>query len=489
VPLSQATGVFSIAIVRPAARHVRLVADKLGIRPIYYAATPRYAVFSTTLRTFDALDIFEKTLDVRGMTEISAFEYPLGDRTHYDGLRRIRPAEIVDILPDGERHSAYWRWDDIEESRASIADAAHRSHTAFVDGLRRRLTGHRPTIAYLSGGLDSRAVVGALVSEGADVETFNFARAGTQDRILGAAIAERLGTRHHEVPKPPGARTPDYAQLMKTGLDGTDLPRGVGGAAVVWSGEGGSVALGHVHMHRPVVERLRAGDDDRAITEFLEREDIRIPLKMFRRSMLPAIRSVAREGVREELARLPHAEPGNRFHLFLLHNDQRRKLTRHFEQIDLNRLEFQLPFFDSDFLATVVSVPLDERLEHRFYSRWFEQFDPVLRSVAWQAYPGHDPCPVPPPAGLSYQWDQSVDYEERTANTRALLTRARRLITSSDFPGPILSRPHVAAAAALHGARLRNYDYALEAAAVCHQYWRDCKGRWVFKGIAQISPG
>jgi hypothetical protein len=43
----------------------------------------------------------------------------------------------------------------------------------------------------------------------------------------------------------------------------------------------------------------------------------------------------------------------------------------------------------------------------------------------------------------------------------------------------------VAAAAALHGARIRNYDYALEVAAICHQYWRDCKGRWVFKDIGQ----
>ena len=484
IPLSEATGVFSIAIVRPAARHVRLIADKLGIRPIYYATTPRYAVFSTTLRTFDALDIFEKTLDVRGMTEISAFEYPLGDRTHYDGLRRIRAAEIVDIVPGGEKHTAYWRWDDTEESSDSPAEAARRSHEAFVDGVRRRLTGRR-AIAYLSGGLDSRAVVGALTSEGVDVTTFNFARNGTQDKILGAAIAARLGTRHHEMPKPSGARTPDYAQLMKVALDGTDLPRGPGGSAPVWSGEGGSVVLGHVHMHRPVVDRLRAGDESEAFHEFFEREDIRIPLKMFKRSMLPAIRRVASDGLHEELARLPHAEPGSRFHLFLLHNDQRRKLTRHFEQIDLNRVEFQLPFFDSDFVATVISVPLDERLGHRFYSRWFEQFDPVLRSVAWQTYPGHDPCPVPSPAGLSYQWDQHVDYEERAATTRALLTRARRLITSSDFPAPILSRPHVAAAAALHGARIRNYDYALEAAAICHQYWRDCKGRWVFKGIGQ----
>jgi asparagine synthase (glutamine-hydrolysing) len=393
-----------------------------------------------------------------------------------------RAAEIVDLSPSGERHTEYWRWDEIPESGAATIDAARRAHTAFIDGVRRRWTGRRSTIAYLSGGLDSRAVVGALVSDRVNVNTFNFARSGTQDKILGDAMAARLGTRHHALPKPPGERTPDFAHLLRVALDGTGLVEGAGGSAVVWSGEGGSVALGHVHMHRPVVERLRAGDEDGALHEFFEREDIRIPLKMYRRSMVPAIRSVAVKGVREELARLPHAEPGNRFHLFLLLNDQRRKLTRHFENIDVNRLEFQLPFFDSDFLETIVSVPLNERLEHRFYSRWFEQFDPVLRSVAWQAYPGHDPCPVPLPEGLSYQWDRRADYAERAANTRALLARARRLIMATDFPSPILSRSRVAVAAALHGAGIRNYDYALEAAAVCHQYWRDCKGRWVLEG-------
>jgi len=489
IPVSNATGQFCLAIVRPAARHVRLVADKLAIRPIYYATSSRFALFSTTLRVFDALDVFEKTCDLRGVTEISAFGYPLADRTHYGGLRRIRAAEIVDISPVDEHSSEYWRWDDISQTGSPTIEAARRSHQAFVKAVRRRLGDRRSTVAYLSGGLDSRAVVGALVSEGASVDTFNFARDGTQDKILGEAMAARLGTRHHQVPKPAGARTPDYAQLLKDALDDTGLTRGVAGSAVVWSGEGGSVALGHVHMHRPVVARLRAGDEAGAIHEFFEREHLQMPLKIFRRSMLPAIRSVDTDGIREELARLPNAEPGSRFHLFLLLNDQRRKLTRHFENLDLNRLEFQLPFFDSDFLETVVSVPLDERLEHRFYSRWFEQFDPVLRSVAWQVYPGHDPCPVAPPAGLSYQWDQRVDRDERAANTRALLTRTRRLIMSADFPAPILSRSRVAAAAALHSTGIKNYDYALEVAAIYHQYWRDCKGRWVLKGIGQSLAG
>ena len=61
--------------------------------------------------------------------------------------------------------------------------------------IRRRARGTTTVRAFPSGGLDSRAVVLALRSAAVHVQTFNVARPGAQDHALGAAIAERLGTR------------------------------------------------------------------------------------------------------------------------------------------------------------------------------------------------------------------------------------------------------------------------------------------------------
>ena len=479
-----ANGVFAFAHLDRARQRLTLAADKLSLRPIYYAVTPDWVIFSTAYRLFDDLPAFDRRADLRAMTEVSAFYYPLGDRMPYANVRRIRAAEIVTVDPRSVTRSTYWRWDAIPVSQEPLDVLAARAHRAFERAVARRQDDPRGPLAYLSGGLDSRAVVAALVSQGRVPQTWNFARRGTLDHALGAAMAARLGTRHHERPKPEGARTPDYAQMMADALAGSvPAPPQGGGGQLVWAGEGGSVALGHVHMHAQVVERMRAGDVDGAIEEFFAREDLLVPLKLFAPSAARRVSGVVREGVHDELERLSLAEPGRRFHLFLLLNDQRRKLTRHFESIDRHRVELQLPFFDSAFLAVVLSVPVDACLGHRFYSLWFAQLDPRVREVPWQTYPGHDPCPLPLPEGLTYQWNADYQRRERAAERKALLRRVWQMLRSADFPHGMLSRGRILGAAALHAARLRDYEYALDAAAVCHAHVKSCRGQWTLQSI------
>lgn len=480
----QANGVFAFIHLQPSRSRLTLAADKLSLRPIYYAVTPSWTIFSTVHRLFDSLMELDRTLDLRAMMEVCAFYFPLGDRMPCANVRRIRAAETVRVDGDSVRRSTYWRWDAIPVSQEPLETLAARAHRAFVRAVARRRDDPRGPLAYLSGGLDSRAVVAALVSQGRVPETFNFAWRGTLDHALGAAIAERLGTRHHEWPKPDGARTPDYAQLMADCLaqTGACRPEGSGGD-LVWSGEGGSVALGHVHMHPKMVELMRAGDVDGAIDEFLAREDLRLPMKLFTPAAARQAAGLVREGIRDELDRLVASEPARRFHLFLLLNDQRRKLTRHFETIGRHRVELQLPFFDSAFLAVVLSVPVDACLGHRFYSQWLACFDRRVGEVPWQAYPDHAACPLPLPETLAYQWNPEYQQRERATQQKILLRRVWRALGSSDFPRSMLSRPRILGAAALHVTGLRDYGYALDAAAECHEQAKTSGGRMRLLGI------
>ena len=76
-------------------------------------------------------------------------------------------------------------------------------------------------------------------------------------------------------------------------------------------------------------------------------------------------------------------------------NDQFRHLHHHYEFIDEYRCELMTPFFDSDFLRYLLSIPIDRFLGHAFYYNWMERFPASVREVPWQAYPGHLPCPLP----------------------------------------------------------------------------------------------
>src|SRR5262249_31039903 len=160
-----------------------------------------------------------------------------------------------------------------------------------------------------------------------------------------------------------------------------------------------------------------------------------------------------------ELEQFRCDDPGRNFYLFLMQNDQRRKLSNHFENIDLHRLEFQLPFFDGGFLGAVMATPLDLCLNHRLYTKWLYLFSDEVTDVPWQSYPNHEPCPLPVPKTLSYQWDEKHYARERAAQGRIQFKAALELLSAADFPAEILSKTNLRLATFLHASGWRNYEY------------------------------
>jgi asparagine synthetase B (glutamine-hydrolysing) len=476
--LREAQGTFCLVHYQPQTGTISLVADKLGIRPIYFWMDDKRVVFATALRILEGLSFVPRKMDLRAVTEVVAFGAPLADRTPYAGISLLKSAEIVQITNERVSRNCYWRWDEIEVSKDSEPACLAKVYDRFQAAIRNRIRSDKSTAAYLSGGLDSRVVVAALCDSAVRTHTVNFARTGTQDYCFGNDFAEKIGSIHRSIPKERGDRTPDYSSLMARALEvnegSTERPR------LVWSGEGGSVLVGHVHLNESIVELMRDGKVDSAIDAFVEREQIDLPLKLFRSQILEGVRDVVAHGIREELDDLHAEDAGRNFYLFLMRNDQRRKLTAHFENLDLHRLEFQLPFFDGAFLESVIATPLNWSLRHKFYLKWLKLFPAAVTAVPWQAYPGHEPCPLSLPTGLAYQWDDAYQAEEDSSQERNVVAQASELLSSIDFPNQILQKRKLRLATWMHARGWRDYRYAIEAAQTYHLYAKKCGGEFTF---------
>jgi hypothetical protein len=474
--LREAEGSFCLAHYQPQTGTLSLAADKLGIRPLYFWMSDKQVVFASALRILEGLSFVPKKMDLRAVTEVVALGAPLADRTPYAAISLLKPAEIVQITTSGTSRSCYWRWDEIKESNDSEPERLAKVYDRFRAATKRRIRGDGVTVAYLSGGLDSRCVVAALGHEGVRTHTVNFARPGTQDYYFGNDFAEKIGSIHQSIPKERGDRVPDYSSLMARVLEenqwAAERPR------LVWSGEGGSVLLGHVHLNESIVELMRANKSDRAIEAYVRREQIDVPLKLFRPQILESVRDVVVQGIRDELDELQAEDAGRNFYLFLMRNDQRRKLTSHFENIDLHRLEFQLPFFDGSFLASVIATPLDWCLRHKFYHKWLSHFPTPVAAVPWQAYPHHEPCPLPIATELAYQWDDTYQAEEDLSRKQNVIEQASELLRAVDFPNHILNKRKLRLATWMHSRGWRDYRYAIEAAQTYHLYAKKCGGEF-----------
>lgn len=478
--LREANGAFCGVNFDPDSNRLTLFTDKLGIRPMYYWIGEDFVIFSSALRVLEGLSEVPKRMNVRAVTEIAGLGYPLGDRTPYIDIQVLKAGEILKV--DGREISRqfYWKWDGIEMSAANEEDLLDELYARFNDAVSRRLDGDTSTLAYLSGGLDSRCVVAALCAQGAHVHTFNFARPNTQDQILGRRFSQQIKVTHSENPKVAGDRRPNYSSLMvKAWASSTSRKNQPERPSLAWSGEGGSVTLGHVHLNRKIVSLMRGGDINGAIEEFIQRESAQLPQRLLRPEVFEELADIIPRGISEELAGLSASDPARSFYLFLMLNDQRRKLAGHFEDLDLHRLELQLPFFDGAFVEMILSIPVDLCLEHALYVKWLSHFPAEVTAVAWQGYPGHMPCLLPIPDGLSYQWASGYQATEQQALKRTLKRMANGVIGAKNFAAPILNKNNIRLAAIVHGTGFRDYGYMIEMAGIYQEFWMKCNGNFI----------
>jgi asparagine synthase (glutamine-hydrolysing) len=460
-PLRLAQGTFCGAHYNATADALTLFADKLAVRPLYYRLDGELCIFATALRILEGSKLFKLAIDLRGLAELAAFAFPLNDRTAYDRVRLMHPAEMIRVAPEGETSRRYWRWDECPPLRTD--DVRKEVHHRFVAGVKRRLRSDRTVKATLSGGMDSRAVVGGLHSVGASIITFNHSYDGSLDQVLGRECARRLGTKHIE-----RVRTRDISDPVKNWQFMLDSYVDTSGRApdrpnTIWTGEGGSVGLGHVYMDARMIELARRNDLAGLVAALPLGK---LPRRLFRGDVADIFASAPAKGAREEFASLHSADPGRNVYLYFLANDQRRHVSNFYDTIDLRRYEMQMPFYDSSFLASVAASPIDPFLGHAFYNEWLKLFAAPIWEVPWQSYPGHVPCPHPIPEGLIYQWSESG----RNRTDAGIARQGWNLLMAKDFPHRLLNWHQVFMSYVLHRFFRRDQEYVFNVAETIRRY-------------------
>lgn len=449
---------------------IKFCTDKVGVFPIYIARVGQRIYFSTALRMLKAVRGVCNGLDAEELFTAAAFGYPLGTRTVFPNVERMYGGEIVvqTVRTSSANRYRYWSWDKVAPVERDPKHLEKLIFEAFLEAIRVRVENAPGDLSFLSGGLDSRCIVGGLVAMRRKVWSLNFAPEGSQDYLFGKLVAEAIGAVHHEL----GLNRGTFPERQRAILDSwaeahpDDVLRGANPYRV-WSGDGGSVGLGHVYLDAEFVRLLRAGQLEAACDYFTDAGKKVVPAGMLRNSFKAVAREAPRKRMSEELRSFTCADPAKAGFLFLLMNDQRHHLADYFENVDLCRFELVLPFFDAELLALVVSAPLDPFLGHNFYNRWLHHFPPGVAHVPWQAYPGHEPCPVPTDqyGPLRYQWKEDwFDAAESQKRFESAMAGWRRMLDKDILPDNLVNKRLLRLALWLTGMKVRDYRYVLNTA-------------------------
>jgi asparagine synthase (glutamine-hydrolysing) len=201
----QLRGMFAIAVWDAPRRRLVLARDRMGVKPLYYALTPRGLAFCSEIKSLLAGDLIEPRLDPLAAELYLAYGYVPGPRTLFEGVRKMAPATTI-VWEGGEmrKESVYWTpWDDPAPSGASWKEDEETLLGLLRASVRARMVSDVPLGVMLSGGLDS-SLVTALMCEvsSAPIKTFSigFTEDAEANELADARrVAQRLGTDHHEL--------------------------------------------------------------------------------------------------------------------------------------------------------------------------------------------------------------------------------------------------------------------------------------------------
>ncbi len=468
-------GTFGLCHYNVLEHELILAADKLGGRPIYYTITDEVVYFSTSLRVLEQLPTVPKRVDVQGLTEQTAFGFPLGRNTPYADIKILNGGEFLRVCKN-TLVSKYHRWDNVALLDTTEPTSCRRLHEIFLEAVACRGRRDMVVLSQLTGGLDSRCVVGALCQLQKKVYAMTMALPETQEGVYSARYAKMIGATHMIVNQRHSFEA--VADIASNIFDGN---RDIAHPRLLLSGNGGSVGVGHVYMDEMIVKLMREGKLDECIKYFIKNERITLPTNVFNQFMAQKITHIPFESMKNELKGIQHVEPGRRFFIFLLQNDQRRHLHYHYENIDLYRVEYLDPFFDPRVLEFVISGNVDWFLGHKFYNKWLEMFPSAVLEVPWQAYPGHVPCPLPIETGLSYQWGSTpVSFFAMNRLSWGNWKTCALSVFAPQFPSSILSRTATFFRLLMHLFRMRDYSYLFSVIENWCEFSVKCRGKMAF---------
>jgi len=273
--LKRCTGMFALALWDRSNRTLSIAIDRLGEKPLYYGRIGRRFVFASELSAIKVATNASLEIDRNAVCLLLRHNYILAPHSIFQGIHKLEPGQILSVKPsvngaDVTKMSAYWS--SAETAAAGVAnpftgtpeDTIETLDSLLKQSIKRQMVADVPVGAFLSGGIDSSAVVAIMQQlSTSPVETFAI---GFEDKNLNEApharlVAQHLGTKHHElIVSDADARAvlPQLASIYAEPFaDASQIPTSIvcnlakQNVTVTLSGDGGDELFGgYNHYHQ-----------------------------------------------------------------------------------------------------------------------------------------------------------------------------------------------------------------------------------------------
>lgn len=198
-------GMFAFALYDSNEKTLFLARDRLGIKPLYYGMSPDgFLVFGSELKALLQYPDLRRDLDPQAIEDFFALGYVPDPRSVYASVKKLEPGHVLTVSAGSGKDikpTQYWDMHFDVHSGLSEGDLKDALCEQLDEAVRMRMIAEVPLGAFLSGGVDSSAVVAMMAKDSTSpVNTcsISFGEKAYDESSYAQKVAQRYGTNHHQ---------------------------------------------------------------------------------------------------------------------------------------------------------------------------------------------------------------------------------------------------------------------------------------------------
>lgn len=192
-------GTFVLAIWDLARRELTIANDRFGLYPLYYAHHGGKLVFAPEMKGILCDPDFRKELNLTALAEYMRFQQLLGEKTFFEGIELLPCASLLryEAQTDHLTIEPYWSFSKIPDVQVTFEEAVEEIGRLLRQAVNCLASDPYSVGVYLSGGLDSRIILGMVDREHFPVVSITYGHRDCRDVVYAERIARKVGSDHH----------------------------------------------------------------------------------------------------------------------------------------------------------------------------------------------------------------------------------------------------------------------------------------------------
>jgi len=222
--LEKLNGMFAFAIWDNLKKDLFVARDRMGVKPFYYYQSNELFVFASEIRSILASGLVPKKLDINSLSSFLANLAVRTPNTIIEGIQQLQPGEYGFYKDNTFKKYKYWSITNnlinLQNYNLSYTETVQKTRHLFEEAIKSRMVADVPVGAFLSGGIDSSAIVAIMAQlSRRSIETFSIT---FKDKVFDESkyaryIAQQYQTNHTELLLEPNdllKNLPEYISSM-----------------------------------------------------------------------------------------------------------------------------------------------------------------------------------------------------------------------------------------------------------------------------------